>query len=444
MSLDCEFSGIMKYDYNTVLDDQYSRFEKIKHYNKKYKIIQIGISCFKYCNFSCSYDIDVYNFYILKNKQHNIEFCSDTMRFLLDNNFDFNKLIKEGLSYTNEEEYKNIQNLKPELILSSSLVNEQLNENLRTMFLEITEILVTKDKDYTFSNVKKQYAITTLLDCIEINIFDNLLKYYFQRNLINYSKIFHSYQKSDKNIFFIKKIENNLGFTNVLLKLSKAGKTVVGHNMIIDIIKIIETFFVLKIDNYNHFKSLVKDIFPNLCDTKYVACMNKYKRNFKNTQLNDIYNSVKKLNYKITENGINQNIHNAGFDSFITGYIYTYFLTTSKGENIFNKIHMIKSNNFNYFDIDDSNEKNKNNYENMYILELKNNLDYALIYEILSDYLPISVESIKTTHPENSFLVRVDEHVKNSKMIKQFETIRLRNKQNVFIYKYNDFHIEIF
>lgn len=124
-----------------------------------------------------------------------------------------------------------------------------------------------------------------------------------------------------------------------MLKLSKSGKTIVGHNMIVDIIKIIETFFVLKVDNYNHFKLLVKEIFPKLCDTKYVVCMDKYKKKFKNTQLYDIYDSIKNLNYKITENELNKNTHNAGFDSFITGYIYTYFYALSRGDNFFNKIY---------------------------------------------------------------------------------------------------------
>lgn len=188
VSIDCEFSGIMKYEHNTMLDDQYNRFEKIKHYNKNYKIVQIGISCFKYCNFNCLYDIDVYNFYILNHKKHNIEFCSDTMRFLLDNNFDFNKLITEGLNYTNEEEYNNFKNFNFKNELISSTFSKDINENLRLLFKYIIELI--ESEDYNFSNITKQYKITVFFDCIEVKFFDNLLKVYFERNLINYYKFF--------------------------------------------------------------------------------------------------------------------------------------------------------------------------------------------------------------------------------------------------------------
>lgn len=172
--------------------------------------------------------------------------------------------------------------------------------------------------------------------------------------------------------------------------------------------------------------------------------MDKYKKKFKNTQLYDIYDSIKNLNYKITENELNKNTHNAGFDSFITGYIYTYFYALSRGDNFFNKIYMIRSNNFNYFDIENMNEKKKNNYENMYILELKNNLDYIVLYEILIMYLPVSIESIENREVKNAFIIRVEDKEKNSNIIKSYEIFKVKNKKIVNINKYNDYFIENF
>ena len=74
-----------------------------------------------------------------------------------------------------------------------------------------------------------------------------------------------------------KLVESMLGFTKVLRHLSLSGKPLVGHNCLIDLLRIFRQFESELPRNYELFKGRVHQLFPLIFDTKNI-CVDIKKR----------------------------------------------------------------------------------------------------------------------------------------------------------------------
>jgi poly(A)-specific ribonuclease len=91
-------------------DDLATRYEKISQSSREFAIIQFGLACFKWDTDKQAYVAKPFNFYIFPNgepRESGERFftcSSSSLTFLMECKFDFNKMIKEGISYLTEEE----------------------------------------------------------------------------------------------------------------------------------------------------------------------------------------------------------------------------------------------------------------------------------------------------------------------------------------------------
>lgn len=99
VSFDQEFSGLA----SEQIRNPYATLEEI--YSNKLRtsngfvVIQFGLTCF-FLDDPSGVSYRSYNFYVVPRRRHNVFQCEgEAMAFLARNNFDFNKLFRQGISY---------------------------------------------------------------------------------------------------------------------------------------------------------------------------------------------------------------------------------------------------------------------------------------------------------------------------------------------------------
>ena len=127
-------------------------------------------------------------------------------------------------------------------------------------------------------------------------------------------------------------LETALGFTRVIEKITESGKLVLGHNMILDIAQTMNQFCGPLPESYTEFKSMSREVFPNLLDTKLMANTIPFKQEIYNSSLEELYKTVQSPPYSLPEVGPAEaglgytegcdRYHEAGYDAYITGLCF--------------------------------------------------------------------------------------------------------------------------
>merc|ERR1719186_2003050 len=122
------------------------------------------------------------------------------------------------------------------------------------------------------------------------------------------------------------------GFSKVIKKMTSSGKLVVGHNMILDLAHTINQFVGPLPDSYQDFKSMSRDVFPAILDTKLMANTIPFKDEIYNSTLEGMMEIVTKEPYKMpdcppkhSDRGYHlktAKYHEAGYDAFVTGLCF--------------------------------------------------------------------------------------------------------------------------
>lgn len=132
-------------------------------------------------------------------------------------------------------------------------------------------------------------------------------------------------------------VDELLGFTKVFRLLKTLRKPIIGHNVLTDLAIMTNTFETQLPRSYSGFKKLLSDIFPVIFDTKTVSfelgrSLDESKR-WKTNSLEVLYNFFKNGSGRhlalqspyIKMEGqptTSDKFHNAGWDSYCTGYIF--------------------------------------------------------------------------------------------------------------------------
>jgi hypothetical protein len=105
VAFDTEFSGLsVGYDdegndYDTIED----KYQKLKHCCQRMNAFQIGVATYKWDAAKKKYSIRPFNFYVFPTTsmmgKRTMQFNTSNINFLMSNNFDFNKLFREGINY---------------------------------------------------------------------------------------------------------------------------------------------------------------------------------------------------------------------------------------------------------------------------------------------------------------------------------------------------------
>lgn len=127
-------------------------------------------------------------------------------------------------------------------------------------------------------------------------------------------------------------IANAKGFLEVVEWMVTSRKPIVGHNLILDLVQLINQFMEPLTDDYNSFKQTCNSLFPLIYDTKFMAHAILDPDSLTNNQsrLNDLYSFLRegkgvpqiKMDHLQETIDENQLPHQAGYDAFMSGYSF--------------------------------------------------------------------------------------------------------------------------
>ncbi|CAF4886943.1 unnamed protein product [Rotaria sp. Silwood1] len=288
VAVDGEFTGILRFNNMSRFDTPAERYKRHYEYDRHYLMIQIGLAMIQCTNQRENrYALKAYNFYLFsENETDAFEFRSksSSLQFLAANHFDFAQLFLKGIPFVCKTKY--LETLKSSQLSSSNDNNLQISNGI------------------TINKKRKPEATTNSVQ----------------------------EQLESSNASNAESLKNPMiGFSEVMWKLQESGKPIIGHNLYMDMLYIINQFFTPLPPSYEAYKSIVKSLFPKLIDTKTIASTSIFQNIISNTGLNVLYKRIRESpfpscrfdvvdNFKYASNG---HEHTAGYDATCTAICMT-------------------------------------------------------------------------------------------------------------------------
>lgn len=361
ISFDGEFTGLASERNIMPFDTSEEYYLKQLKTSAGFILVQLGLSFFKVKKdpegvekVTCK----SYNIFIYPQSKNAVFSCQgQSLSFLAANGFDFNKLFTMGISYSNSAEE---EKLRQEIKEKQALRMDQLKLRASAEEVDTSKrnfIPVPENEEEMLGKVREK--IQSIVDGKSIETsFDKLNP--FQRKLV--------YELIEREFFnkvstSVKTLENNrkaliveskrseeeelkielnrqkedevyiaevVGLRLLLKEISSSKKLIVGHNCLLDLMYLMTQCFEDLPADYNEFKLLMHRIFPNIIDTKFVGASEKFKETFPSTILNQLHQRLSEKPFeKIDVHFENPDHaysfdspkeHEAGYDSFLTGY----------------------------------------------------------------------------------------------------------------------------
>ncbi len=386
MTFDGEFTGLVQDEHNrhSALDTAAERYSKVRDSANRFLLVQFGLCTFHYDEKKDRFTNRVFNFYVwpkpYSRSAPDTRFTCQTssLDFLASQNFDFNKLIREGVPY-----------LRPcdEARIRESIQEKQTNRRLsNNLFQTPKGTGASGVTPNTSSNGggggnymdvvpddRKEMIETALakveawledaerkepLELDKCNAFERRLLYQTVKPKFLEKHSFHMEtvvkEKSERVIVLTKvneeeirkleqerndsefvEVESAVGFAKVVRKMSQSKKLLVGHNMLLDLCHTLQQFVAPLPTDYEDFKLLAVSTFPNMIDTKLLASTSPLKEDIPNSALEELLKIVQASpfelppvaqgdndhpGYEIGETS--EKYHEAGYDAFITGLCF--------------------------------------------------------------------------------------------------------------------------
>ncbi|XP_015174095.1 PREDICTED: poly(A)-specific ribonuclease PARN-like domain-containing protein 1 isoform X2 [Polistes dominula] len=340
IAIDTEFTGLDCDEISKIslFDTTEERYKYLRNTLKPFIIIQFGITVLKRIQDKNEYISKSYEFYLLPTsvftKNKIISWQISVIEFLSYHSFNFNKVVNHGISYLNQ--------------IEEAMLNEQWKND--TFYKNVEDSMSYQEKDDV--NLYSSLIAEWLKDLNEKEIytipaFSHKFQYFLQKTLRErFQNIWTICNKQTVQVIKIsldvrKMLENEkeqslehallnsyVGFSNVFKLLVELKKPIIGHNILLDLMFMYKLFYKPLPKRYCDFKTEVNHLFPIIYDTKYIFHQVKEKYEIQVlSSLGSIYcyfNNLAKSFPHIADdtNNTSKNFHNAGWDSYCTGYIF--------------------------------------------------------------------------------------------------------------------------
>ncbi|XP_050560831.1 poly(A)-specific ribonuclease PARN isoform X1 [Spodoptera frugiperda] len=346
-AIDTEFTGLLNGRDVSIFDSPEDYYLRVMNGSSEFLLIQFGISCFYWDEKRNHYLNDTYNFYLYPRGRpgpDRLFLCqSSSLDFLASNGFDFNKLIKEGISYmTSSTETKLRENLaERQLSYSKEKDAVRIPEENRQQI----EDICTKVKNFIEKSTDAEMEINRCNSFIRMLLFQEL-KLRFKDEIIVDTKVLENKNRilkvirktadmDDQDTLRKKKewdeLEEAIGFSKVAQMISQSEKLVVGHNMLLDVLHTLGHFFQQLPSDYESFKEFTHCMFPKLLDTKYMSSLPPFKDKLGSSVLTELLATLGEPPFSLPKIGsrkgrgyshLDDKEHEAGYDAYITGLCF--------------------------------------------------------------------------------------------------------------------------
>ncbi|KAJ8001413.1 hypothetical protein DPEC_G00169250 [Dallia pectoralis] len=401
LAIDGEFSGISDGPNVSALtnglDTPEERYMKLKKHSMDFLLFQFGLCTFTYDEAASNYVIKTFNFYVFpkpfNRTSPDIKFIcqSSSIDFLASQGFDFNKVFRHGIPYLNQEEevqlreqYEERRNqsngsgatsyISPNSNKGPGSVPEEHKDYIKRVIEKVGSLFTTSEKTVDLdpcTGFQRKLIYQTLNWKFPKGLHVETLETDKKERYIQVSMVDEEERKireRQKQEREQEELNDAVGFSRVIHAISKSGKLVVGHNMLLDVMHTIHQFYCGLPEDLNDFKEVTQCVFPRLLDTKLMATTQPFKELINNTSLAELQKQLKESPFKtpkvVTAKGFpsydtaQEQLHEAGYDAYITGlcfismanYLGT-FLTPPKAhiaarskliEPFFNKLFLMR------------------------------------------------------------------------------------------------------
>ncbi|XP_016008213.2 poly(A)-specific ribonuclease PNLDC1 isoform X1 [Rousettus aegyptiacus] len=284
VGLDIEFTGLRS---NLSHPEQISLFDlpsewylKTRQSIQQFTICQIGLSVFSSIEGeSNKYVAHSYNFFLFPTTfgilDSEFSFQASSVQFLNQYGFDYNKFLKNGIPYMNEEQEKKI---KQNILTGNWKVRSSLDKDqIKVVIHEVTRWLdLAEEGDWMtlpgitgFQAFEVQLVLRQALPDIWTVLRDEGV---IVKKVSREHRWYLENTSCDRESCWKEKILLSArGFSVFFQMLVKAQKPLVGHNMMMDLLHLHEKFFRPLPESYDQFKLNIHNLFPVLIDTKNVT-----------------------------------------------------------------------------------------------------------------------------------------------------------------------------
>ncbi|XP_064415099.1 poly(A)-specific ribonuclease PARN isoform X1 [Latimeria chalumnae] len=365
LAIDGEFSGIS--DGPSVstltngLDTPEERYQKLKKHSMDFLLFQFGLCSFKYNYTESKYVMKSFNFYVFpkpfNRTSPDIKFVcqSSSIDFLASQGFDFNKVFCDGIAYLNKEEERQLREqyeekrsqtngsgtpsfISPNAAKGPVIIPEE-HRNFIDKVVEKVEDLSKEEKGTIevepCTGFQRKLLYQTLNWKYPKGIHVETLETEKKERYLVISKVDEEERKrkeQQKQEKEKEELNDAVGFSKVIHAISKSGKLVVGHNMLLDVMHTIHQFYCSLPEDLNDFKEVTLCVFPRLLDTKLMASTHPFKDIINNTSLAELEKRLKEAPFKslLVESAegfprydtASEQLHEAGYDAYITGLCF--------------------------------------------------------------------------------------------------------------------------
>ncbi|XP_018558109.1 LOW QUALITY PROTEIN: poly(A)-specific ribonuclease PARN [Lates calcarifer] len=402
LAIDGEFSGISDGPNVSALtnglDTPEERYTKLKKHSMDFLLFQFGLCTFKYDQAQSKYITKPFNFYIFpkpfNRTSPDIKFIcqSSSIDFLASQGFDFNKVFCHGIPYLNQEEEAQLREQTEERrnqhangVGTPSFISPSSSKGPAHVPEEHKDFInrVIEKVEALFTNAEKTLDLEPCTG-FQRKLIYQTLNWKFPKGLhvetvetekkeryIQVSKVDEEERKRREQQKLEREQEelnDAVGFSRVIHAISKSGKLVVGHNMLLDVMHTIHQFYCPLPEDLQDFKEVTMCVFPRILDTKLMASTQPFKELITNTSLAELEKQLKESPFKspqvATAEGFpsydtaQEQLHEAGYDAYITGLCFISmanylgsFLTPPKAyisarskliEPFFNKLFLMR------------------------------------------------------------------------------------------------------
>nr|XP_023021944.1 pre-piRNA 3'-exonuclease trimmer-like [Leptinotarsa decemlineata] len=353
ISFDLEFSALypLKEYSPSIFDTPSERYRKLRKIMEHVVPIQIGITAFT-CDLTDNcFRGKIYNFYLLPPSfptiHKNFLFDPGAVKFLAFHGFDFNQFASVGLPFLSSPEEETLRKKLKQGTITNDVAESKLE--LNSLFFEVRK------------KVREWYKVAKHGDKLSLpEIYDKfwnsyeMLYFIHKRFRCKFSKVWTFVDEKNKDFVLQKltveecaKLEASqnleeelisqlLGFTRVFRLLASLKKPIVGHNCFQDLFLMVHSFDSPLPSSYSCFKKRMNQLFPVIFDTKHISRAIKLevplRKRWHDKGLDFLYRffsqdvgrflvyDVPKLEH--ANNGYVEKYHEAGWDSYCTGYIF--------------------------------------------------------------------------------------------------------------------------
>lgn len=357
LAIDCEFTALNpdRDAKNSLFDSIQQRYTKLAHPPLDSVISQFGLAAFEQDLPTNTYFARTFNFYICPRSFASVDdrfVCqASSLEFLIRYKFDFNKFLYSGISYLNTQQEKDLK-----ADLSEGALLRPIDRNIPLQDEDrIREICgdlaawVSKSKVGEELVLDSGQVVPYVLHLEIRRKFASLWSFssdgaFMVKKVTIEEKKKLEQEESEKEL--AKQLLDCMkGFTKVIRYISKSGKPIVGHNCLLDLLKIYKQFYSPLPSTYKEFKSEINKLFPVIFDTKHICYNLRKKIKRIHPELESIFNSsnLNLLHRVLVERDDKYNVlwspqvvhaegfklyegvsnpHEAGYDAFLAGYCF--------------------------------------------------------------------------------------------------------------------------